>query len=92
MSSLLLVTVITLAFSVGTGYQHTTFGLYVTAFVLSAFLIALLRASYELVTRDSGASPACAAARSSSATVSGSTLRRRSGSDAAGSTTTSSAR
>ena len=27
-SSLLLVTVITLAFAVGTGYQHTTFGLY----------------------------------------------------------------
>ena len=33
-SSLLLVTVITLAFAVGTGYPHTTFGLYVTAFVL----------------------------------------------------------
>src|SRR5207302_8340121 len=30
-SSLLLVTVITLAFAVGTGYPHTTFGLYVTA-------------------------------------------------------------
>ena len=30
-SSLLLVTSITLAFSVGTGYQHSTFGLYVTA-------------------------------------------------------------
>ncbi|MDX6486574.1 MAG: hypothetical protein QOF43_1727 [Gaiellaceae bacterium] len=51
-SSLLLVTVITLAFAVGTGYQHTTFGLYVTALVLTAMLIGLLRASYELVTRD----------------------------------------
>jgi exopolysaccharide biosynthesis polyprenyl glycosylphosphotransferase len=51
-SSLLLVTVITLAFAVGTGYQHTTFGLYVTAFVLSVLIITALRAAYELVTRD----------------------------------------
>jgi exopolysaccharide biosynthesis polyprenyl glycosylphosphotransferase len=51
-SSLLLVTVITLAFAVGTGYQHTTFGLYVTAFVLSVVVVGGLRASYELVTRD----------------------------------------
>ncbi|HJX49092.1 MAG TPA: sugar transferase [Gaiellaceae bacterium] len=51
-SSLLLVTVITLAFSVGTGYRHTTFGLYATTFVLSALLIPVLRASYEVVTRD----------------------------------------
>src|SRR2546421_725525 len=51
-SSLLLVTVITLAFAVGTGYQHTTFGLYVTAFVLSVVVITGLRAAYELVTRD----------------------------------------
>ncbi len=51
-SSLLLVTVITLAFAVGTGYQHTTFGLYVTAFVLSVVLVGVLRAAYELVTRD----------------------------------------
>ena len=45
-SSLLLVTVITLAFAVGTGYQHTTFGLYVTAFVLSVLIITGLRAAY----------------------------------------------
>jgi exopolysaccharide biosynthesis polyprenyl glycosylphosphotransferase len=51
-SSLLLVTVITLAFSLGTGYQHTTFGLYATAFVLSAIVIALLRSSYEVVSGD----------------------------------------
>ena len=51
-SSLLLVTVITLAFAVGTGYQHTTFGLYVTAFVLSAIVIGLLRSSYEVVSGD----------------------------------------
>ena len=51
-SSLLLVTVITLAFAVGTGYQHTTFGLYVTAFVLAVVVVGGLRAAYELVTRD----------------------------------------
>jgi exopolysaccharide biosynthesis polyprenyl glycosylphosphotransferase len=51
-SSLLLVTVITLAFAVGTGYQHTTFGLYVTAFVLSVVVVGGLRSAYELVTRD----------------------------------------
>jgi len=51
-SSLLLVTVVTLAFSVGTGYQHSTFGLYGTGFVLSVVVIGLLRASYEVVTAD----------------------------------------
>jgi exopolysaccharide biosynthesis polyprenyl glycosylphosphotransferase len=51
-SSLLLVTVITLAFALGTGYQHTTFGLYVTAFVLTVLVIGGLRGAYELVTRD----------------------------------------
>jgi exopolysaccharide biosynthesis polyprenyl glycosylphosphotransferase len=51
-SSLLLVTVLTLAFSIGSGYQHTTFGLYATAFVLSAIVIPLLRSSYELVTTE----------------------------------------
>ena len=51
-SSLLLVTVITLAFAIGTGYQHTTFGLYATAFVLSAIVIGALRGSYEVITRD----------------------------------------
>jgi exopolysaccharide biosynthesis polyprenyl glycosylphosphotransferase len=51
-SSLLLVMVITLAFAVGTGYQHTTFGLYVTSFVLGVLVIGVLRSSYEVVTRD----------------------------------------
>jgi exopolysaccharide biosynthesis polyprenyl glycosylphosphotransferase len=51
-SSLLLVTLLTLAFAVGSGYQHTTFGLYGTAFVLCAILISLLRGSYEVVTGD----------------------------------------
>lgn len=52
MSSLLLVTVVTLVFAVGTGYPHTTFGLYITAFVLSVLVIGALRASYEMLTRD----------------------------------------
>ncbi len=51
-SSLLLVAVITLAFAVGTGYQHTTFGLYPTAFLLAVLCIGIFRASYEVVTRD----------------------------------------
>jgi exopolysaccharide biosynthesis polyprenyl glycosylphosphotransferase len=51
-SSLLLVTVITLAFAVGTGYHHTTFGLYVTAFTLAAIVIGTLRAAYEVLTQD----------------------------------------
>jgi exopolysaccharide biosynthesis polyprenyl glycosylphosphotransferase len=51
-SSLLLVTVITLAFSIGSSYPSTTFGLYATGFVLSVVTIGLLRAAYELVTRD----------------------------------------
>jgi exopolysaccharide biosynthesis polyprenyl glycosylphosphotransferase len=50
--SMLLVTVITLAFAVGTGYQHATFGLYVTAFVLGSIVIGVLRSSYEVVTAD----------------------------------------
>jgi exopolysaccharide biosynthesis polyprenyl glycosylphosphotransferase len=51
-SSLLLVTVLTLAFAVGTGYQHSTFGLYATAFVISAIVMSLLRSSYDVVTGD----------------------------------------
>ena len=51
-SSLLLVTVVTLAFAIGSGYPHTTFGLYVTAFVLAVAVIGGLRASYEILTRD----------------------------------------
>jgi exopolysaccharide biosynthesis polyprenyl glycosylphosphotransferase len=51
-SSLLLVAVITLAFAVGTRYQHTTFGLYATAFVLSVVVIGGLRAAYDVATRD----------------------------------------
>jgi exopolysaccharide biosynthesis polyprenyl glycosylphosphotransferase len=51
-SSLVLVTVLTLFFAVGTGYQHHSYGLYPTALVLVIVAITVLRASYELVTRD----------------------------------------
>jgi exopolysaccharide biosynthesis polyprenyl glycosylphosphotransferase len=51
-SSLLLVTVVTLAFAIGSGYPHTTYGLYAIAFVLSVAVIGGLRASYEILTRD----------------------------------------
>ncbi|HEU5280324.1 MAG TPA: sugar transferase [Gaiellaceae bacterium] len=50
--SLLLVGVITLAFGLGTGYHFTTYGLAPTAVVTTAFFIGILRASYEVLTRD----------------------------------------
>jgi exopolysaccharide biosynthesis polyprenyl glycosylphosphotransferase len=50
--SLILVTVITLAFGLGTGYHFTTYGLAPTALVLTAFFIGILRSSYEVLTRD----------------------------------------
>jgi exopolysaccharide biosynthesis polyprenyl glycosylphosphotransferase len=50
--SLVLVGVITLAFGLGTGYHFTTYGLTPTALVLTAFFIGVLRASYEVLTRD----------------------------------------
>jgi exopolysaccharide biosynthesis polyprenyl glycosylphosphotransferase len=51
-SSLALVAVITLAFGLGTGYHFTTYGLTPTALVLTALFIGILRASYEVLTRD----------------------------------------
>ena len=51
-SSLVLVTVVTMVFALGTGHEFATYGLAPTALVLSAILIALLRASYEAITRD----------------------------------------
>jgi exopolysaccharide biosynthesis polyprenyl glycosylphosphotransferase len=50
--SLILVAVITLAFGLGTGYHFTTYGLTPTALVVTAFFIGLLRASYDVLTRD----------------------------------------
>src|SRR5207237_410244 len=42
----------TLAFGLGTGYHFTTYGLTPTALVLTAFFIGILRASYDVLTRD----------------------------------------
>ena len=93
-SSLLLVTVITLAFAVGTGYQHTTFGLYVTAFVLS--VVVDRRPARRVRARDArrvAARRRAPARRARSARASGSsTCAARSASGAAASTTSSSAR
>jgi exopolysaccharide biosynthesis polyprenyl glycosylphosphotransferase len=51
-ASLVLVTLITLAFGLGTDHQFRTFGLTPTALVLTAIFIGLLRGSYEVVTGD----------------------------------------
>jgi exopolysaccharide biosynthesis polyprenyl glycosylphosphotransferase len=50
--SLVLVALITLAFGLGTGYHFTTYALTPTAVVTTAFFIGVLRASYEVLTRD----------------------------------------
>ena len=50
--SLVLVAAITLAFGLGTGYHFTTYGLTPTALVVTAFFIGVMRASYDLLTRD----------------------------------------
>ena len=51
-SSLALVTVLTVAFAWGVGHDFGTYGLAPTAFLFSAALIALLRWSYDSITRD----------------------------------------
>jgi exopolysaccharide biosynthesis polyprenyl glycosylphosphotransferase len=48
--SVFLVALLSLAFAIGTGQHFTTFGLYVVGAAVVASLIALFRASYELVT------------------------------------------
>ena len=50
--SLVLVAVITLAFGLGTGYHFTTYALTPTALVLTTLFVGVLRASYDVVTRD----------------------------------------
>jgi exopolysaccharide biosynthesis polyprenyl glycosylphosphotransferase len=50
--SLVLVAVITLAFGIGTGYHFTTYALTPTALILTTVIIGVLRASYDVVTRD----------------------------------------
>jgi exopolysaccharide biosynthesis polyprenyl glycosylphosphotransferase len=51
-ASLVLVTLITLAFGLGTDHQFRTFGLTPTALVLTAIFVGLLRGSYEVITGD----------------------------------------
>ncbi len=48
--SVLLVAALTLAFAIGTGQHFATFGLYLAAAVVVGGLVALFRASYELIT------------------------------------------
>jgi exopolysaccharide biosynthesis polyprenyl glycosylphosphotransferase len=49
-SSLVVVAALTIAFGLGTGYHFSTFGIFPTALVLTASLVALFRASYDSVT------------------------------------------
>jgi exopolysaccharide biosynthesis polyprenyl glycosylphosphotransferase len=51
-SSLLLVALLTFAFGVGTGHEFGTFGLIPTTTAIAMVLIGLLRASYDVVTRE----------------------------------------
>jgi len=51
-SSLVIVTLLTLAFGLGTGHDFNTFGLVPTALALTALCIGLFRASYDVLTRD----------------------------------------
>ena len=51
-SSLALVAVLAVAFGVGTGHDFNTFGFAPTAFVICTVLVALFRASYDVVTKD----------------------------------------
>jgi exopolysaccharide biosynthesis polyprenyl glycosylphosphotransferase len=51
-SSLVIVVLLTLAFGLGTGHKFSTFGLVPTALLLTALLIGLFRASYDVITRD----------------------------------------
>jgi exopolysaccharide biosynthesis polyprenyl glycosylphosphotransferase len=51
-SSLVLVTVLTLAFGIGTGYHFSTFAIFPTALVFTTSLIGVLRASYDVLTKD----------------------------------------
>jgi exopolysaccharide biosynthesis polyprenyl glycosylphosphotransferase len=51
-SSLVIVALLVLAFGLGTGHDFTTFGLIPTAFVFTAVLDGVLRASYETLSRE----------------------------------------
>src|SRR5207244_7811048 len=51
-SSLLLVDVLTLAFGIGTGYHFSTYAIFPTALVFTTIIIGMLRASYDVLTKD----------------------------------------
>jgi exopolysaccharide biosynthesis polyprenyl glycosylphosphotransferase len=51
-SSLVLVTVLTLAFGIGTGYHFSTYAIFPTALILTTLLIGVLRACYDVLTKD----------------------------------------
>ena len=51
-SSLVLVTVVSFVFAVGTGHHFSTFLIFPTVLVLAILLDGLLRASYDVVTKD----------------------------------------
>jgi len=51
-SSLIIVSLIVLAFGLGTGHQFSTFGLIPTTLVIASILIGLFRASYDVLTRE----------------------------------------
>jgi exopolysaccharide biosynthesis polyprenyl glycosylphosphotransferase len=51
-SSLVIVSLIVLAFGLGTGHKFSTFGLIPTTLVIGAILVGLFRASYDVVTRE----------------------------------------
>jgi exopolysaccharide biosynthesis polyprenyl glycosylphosphotransferase len=51
-SGLVLATAIALAFGIGTGYHFSTYAIFPTALVTTTILIGMLRASYDVVTRD----------------------------------------
>ena len=51
-ASLVLVTVITMVFAIGSGHEFETYGLPPTALVLTAIFIGLLRGSYDVITGD----------------------------------------
>jgi exopolysaccharide biosynthesis polyprenyl glycosylphosphotransferase len=52
LGSLAVVAVITLAFGLGTGYHFTTYALTPTAVALTAVFIGVIRAAYDVLTRD----------------------------------------
>jgi exopolysaccharide biosynthesis polyprenyl glycosylphosphotransferase len=51
-SSLVVVALLVLAFGLGTGHDFTTFGLIPTAFVITAVLAGVFRASYDVISRE----------------------------------------